>query len=389
MNLFSVKNLIRLPLILAVGLTISSSNLFGTSKAQAYHPCPPLHRAEHTGLLGEIPVCVPSPPPINPPTNPTQFSEEAWGQAGAVGYQAASDTMRLKNVKNGSQDLDATQKRYLRPHFGNLVDRVQVIYKAQLMDTWSALGKEVHLGEVESDAQTYCDRIYVRESYKPNDSSQTVLLAHELIHSKQCENLGGMTQFGYHYFKEYKRGGQNYANNAMEKEAKAFEGQFEGWLSQEIVNPSAANQDLQQQGADLYRTILGRDPEPGAAEGLASRLANGSTLAREREIMANSEESKNNAVNLYRTILGREPEAGAAEGIVSRLAKNSTLAREREIMANSEESRNNLANLYRTILGREPEAGAVDGLVSRLANGSTLAQEREIMANSEEARRRR
>ncbi|AFZ16425.1 Group XII secretory phospholipase A2 precursor (PLA2G12) [Allocoleopsis franciscana] len=148
-------------------------------------------------------------------------------------------------------------------------------------------------------------------------------------------------------------------------------------------------QDLRQQGVDLYRTILGRDPEPGAAEGLASRLANGSTLARERQVMANSEESRNNAVNLYRTILGRDPEPGAAEGIVSRLANNSTLARERQIMANSEESRNNLANLYRTILGREPEAGAVDGLVSRLANGSTLAQEREIIANSEEAKRRR
>lgn len=95
------------------------------------------------------------------------------------------------------------------------------------------------------------------------------------------------------------------------------------------------------------------------------------------------------AADLYRTILGREPEAGAAEGLASRLANGSTLARERQNMANSEESRNNLANLYRTILGREPEAGAVDGLVSRLANGSTLAQEREIMANSEEARRRR
>jgi hypothetical protein len=148
------------------------------------------------------------------------------------------------------------------------------------------------------------------------------------------------------------------------------------------------NQDLQRQGVNLYRNILGRDPEPGAAEGVASRLANGSTLARERQVMANSEESRNNAVNLYRNILGREPEPGAAEGIVSRLANGSTLARERQVMANSEESRNNLANLYRTILGREPEPGAVDGLVSRLANGSTLAQEREIMANSEEAKRR-
>ena len=103
---------------------------------------------------------------------------------------------------------------------------------------------------------------------------------------------------------------------------------------------------------------------------------------------APSQDLQQQGVDLYRNILGRDPEAGAAEGIVSRLANGSTLAREREIMANSEESRNNLANLYRTILGREPEPGAVDGLVSRLANGSTLAREREIMANSEEAKRR-
>lgn len=96
---------------------------------------------------------------------------------------------------------------------------------------------------------------------------------------------------------------------------------------------------LLQQGVDLYRTIVGRDPEPGAAEGVANRLANGSTLAREREIMANSEESRNNLANLYRTILGREPEPGAVDGLVSRLAKGSTLAQEREIMTNSEEAK--------------------------------------------------
>ncbi|AFZ16424.1 hypothetical protein [Allocoleopsis franciscana] len=106
--------------------------------------------------------------------------------------------------------------------------------------------------------------------------------------------------------------------------------------------PIRTNQELQQQGVNLYRTILGRDPEPGAAEGVASRLANGSTLARERQVMANSEESRNNLANLYRTILGREPEAGAVDGLVSRLANGSTLAQERAIMSNSDEARRRL-----------------------------------------------
>ena len=43
--------------------------------------------------------------------------------------------------------------------------------------------------------------------------------------------------------------------------------------------------------------------------------------------------------NLYRTILGREPEAGAVDGLVTRLANGSSLAREREIMSNSQEAR--------------------------------------------------
>lgn len=42
---------------------------------------------------------------------------------------------------------------------------------------------------------------------------------------------------------------------------------------------------------NLYRNVLGREPEPGAAEGGADRLANGSTLAQERQIMENSEEA--------------------------------------------------------------------------------------------------
>lgn len=190
---------ISVPSTILVSFGISIINLFGCSKAQAIHPCPPLHRAEHKGPLGSIPVCLPTPPPISIPTNPTEVSEETWGQAGAVGYQSASDIMRAKN--GGRQGLYQSQKIYLRPHFGDLVDRVQVVYNAQMMDTWSAFGQEIRLGGVESAAQTYCDRIYVRDSYNPNDFNQVILLAHELTHSKQCEKLGGMTQFGYHYFR--------------------------------------------------------------------------------------------------------------------------------------------------------------------------------------------
>ncbi len=167
----------------------------------------------------------------NDPTSPA-FAENQWGNAGGAGYPAAAEWMRANN--GSSQGLDETQKRYLRPHFGNLVDRVVVVYNANLMDEWSALGYRIDLGE--SAAQTYCERIYVDDPYNSGDFAQIELLAHELTHSKQCEQLGGAGKFGYHYFREYKRAGQNYENNKLEREAFDFEEQFAGWLSNQLAN---------------------------------------------------------------------------------------------------------------------------------------------------------
>lgn len=143
--------------------------------------------------------------------------EQAWGEAGSAAYQAAARTMRERN--GSGQGLDETQKRFLRQRYGGLVDQVSVRYGARMMSEWCALGKCVNLGGVDSAAQTYCDRIYVSDPYKPNDADQVVLLAHELRHSQQCRERGGEGSFGFHYFREYKRAGQNYANNSMEVDA--------------------------------------------------------------------------------------------------------------------------------------------------------------------------
>jgi hypothetical protein len=107
-----------------------------------------------------------------------------------------------------------------------LVDQVVVIYNARMMNQWSALGKSIPLGGVEADGQTYCNRIYIRGSYRPNDLQQVELLAHELVHSRQCRDLGGEAKFGFHYFREYKRAGLNYANNKLEREADSFANQI-------------------------------------------------------------------------------------------------------------------------------------------------------------------
>ena len=57
-----------------------------------------------------------------------------------------------------------------------------------------------------------------------------------MTHSKQCEELGGEGKFGFHYFREFKRAGQNYENNKLEREAYSFEEQFAGWLRNQLPN---------------------------------------------------------------------------------------------------------------------------------------------------------
>jgi hypothetical protein len=155
----------------------------------------------------------------------TSWLEETWGQAGAIAYQAAAKTMLARN-NQGGRNLDNFQKSYLRRDFRSLTNRVGVVYAATLMDRWQIGNSIVHLGAVDSAAQTYCDRIYIRAPYQPENKQQLILLAHEMVHAKQCQQLGGMGNFGYEYFKEYKRANQKYERNKLEREAFVFQRKF-------------------------------------------------------------------------------------------------------------------------------------------------------------------
>jgi Domain of unknown function (DUF4157) len=161
---------------------------------------------------------------------PKQVPDDVWGNVGAVAYQTAAQIMANNN--SVAQELDWEQKEYLRSHFGDLVDRVEVVYDAKLMEEWVAASLRIELGH--SNAQVYGNRIYIKESYKPGDFDQLVLLAHELVHVRQYEEFGGLEQFGYRYFKEYKRANQVYQDNRLEQEAFEFEKEFAEWLWQEM-----------------------------------------------------------------------------------------------------------------------------------------------------------
>jgi hypothetical protein len=104
----------------------------------------------------------------------THTPVQAWSETGATVLPLAAQIMILRNPQG--VPLDAAQKGYLRPFFGGLVDRVTVVYRAQLLDRWSQGGKETHIGGVDSSAQTYCDRIYIRSAYQPHDTDRLVLL---------------------------------------------------------------------------------------------------------------------------------------------------------------------------------------------------------------------
>ncbi|AFY92064.1 hypothetical protein Cha6605_0796 [Chamaesiphon minutus PCC 6605] len=192
------------------------------------HSLHDLFSTQKSALTGAIQL--PQVPEIAAPT-----PELAWSETGATMLPLAAQIMALRNPQG--VPLDVTQKGYLRPLFGDLVDRVTVVYQAQLLDRWSQGGKETHIGGVDSSAQTYCDRIYIRAPYRARDTDRLVLLAHELTHAQQCRQAGGIGQFGERYFIGYYRGGQNYQNNPLEKSARAMEEKFTHQLCNSIGCP--------------------------------------------------------------------------------------------------------------------------------------------------------
>lgn len=161
--------------------------------------------------------------------------EQAWSDTGATVLPLAAQVMAIRNP--AGVPLDLAQKGYLRPLFGNLVDRVTIVYQAKLLDRWSQGGKETHIGGVDSSAQTYCDRIYIRAKSKSGDTDRLVLLAHELTHAQQCDRAGGISQFGARYFQGYFQGGKTYQNNPLEKSARRMEEKFTYQLCDRLSCP--------------------------------------------------------------------------------------------------------------------------------------------------------
>lgn len=118
--------------------------------------------------------------------------------------------------------LTQFQKQKLRPLFGSLVDRVSVSYGSQMMEEWNVGPWKVRFG-TPSAGQTFGHRIYIKDPFRRKNLRQIRLLAHELVHSKQFERYGRtLSNFGYHYFKQYYLAGRSYRQNKLEREAYDF-----------------------------------------------------------------------------------------------------------------------------------------------------------------------
>ncbi|MBK4729211.1 DUF4157 domain-containing protein [Oxynema sp. CENA135] len=198
-----------------LGLTIFSVTFYHRDVRPRVSSCPPSATVGGQLCRGKM---------------PKPLLEKAWGQMGAIAYQAAAQVIESNNTR--PQPLDETQKQFLRPYFGDLVDRVEVVYDATLMEDWVAASFKINVGQ--SNAQVYGNKIYIKQPYQPGDLQQIVLLAHELTHCQQYEQLGSLGKFGYEYFKEYKKANENYRDNKLEQEAFTLEKEFARWLSEQI-----------------------------------------------------------------------------------------------------------------------------------------------------------
>jgi len=150
-------------------------------------------------------------------------AEEAWGEAGRIGYPAAAATMEARYADRSADLYFATHRndrQVLAPHFGeDTLMNVRVMWGADPLDEWHA----GNLGSIrsETEAQTYGYTVYIRDALETLDTyGRLEILCHELTHVKQYERYGRrLDSFGYNYFKEYKRAGENYRNNVLEREA--------------------------------------------------------------------------------------------------------------------------------------------------------------------------
>lgn len=159
--------------------------------------------------------------------NPAGVSEELWGEGGRFAYPAAAAIMSKRSPTG--EPLSAEYKAALRPYFGNTVDNVTVHWATTPLDEWAADNFSISLEDTDTEAQTYGHDIYVRfGNGEKGGEYELSTFAHELVHVQQFDKFGqSYSNFGYHYFKGYKKANRSYEGNDMEEEAFRRQGEVD------------------------------------------------------------------------------------------------------------------------------------------------------------------
>lgn len=171
--------------------------------------------------------------------DPAGVSEELWGEAGRFAYPSAAAVMSKRSPTG--EPLSMEYRAALRPFFGDTVDRVTIHWSTDPLDKWAADKFKVTFSSVDTEAQTFGHDIYVKHAKGEQDQEyELAIMAHELVHTQQFERYGNsFSDFGYHYFKQYKRANLNYENNKLEIEAYHRQAEVMALISV-VAEPSAS-----------------------------------------------------------------------------------------------------------------------------------------------------
>jgi hypothetical protein len=139
-------------------------------------------------------------------------------------------------IDNGRGEyLTDFQKIMLRPYFGSLVDDIIIHYNANLANEFSIAGHRYHVGDVQG-AMSFCDHIFMQDPKDEYNFTQLSTLAHELVHTSQCHQVGGVEIFLHAYLFEYARALFSYYDNRAEVSAFAIEESLGNDISQRLNN---------------------------------------------------------------------------------------------------------------------------------------------------------
>jgi hypothetical protein len=152
--------------------------------------------------------------------------DQIWGEFGRRAYPAAA-AIQLQRYPN-SRTLSTAFRSALAANklYGDIdLSRVFVHWGARPINEWTVGGKTVDMLMKGTVGQTFGYDIYLIYPYmSPMDGIRVEKLVHELTHVRQYVRLrSSLENFGYYYFRDYRRANNDYYNNAMEAEAFAVE----------------------------------------------------------------------------------------------------------------------------------------------------------------------